>query len=1610
MPLNDIASPLESAGTGLSGIATPLAKPSFQQRLEYGFDVETNLVGDGYRLLKAAVKSIGPTTFEEEREDIEEERLEAIYNEHPWASSGEYDFDPAVMTGRAITLLADPTYLVVPYGLALKGTSLAMKGAKLAALGAGVGVGDASIRSLARTGEIEPSHLTFAGGIGAVAGPLAYPIQIAGGKAINKIFPSLFKSKQQMEATVSKLNKNYQKKYDLNEAQLNSVREVSELSSINKLFKELQSQLSSYQTTIAPREKILSILDAIKKQGAKSPGYNVKVKQIKLPTADGKGKVIKIDSAEPGHIDKIIKDVDAHFEALQTTLSKTNANKYSKLQLQIIKELDARGSLTSKVIKGLTANFTRPVLYGAGGGVFHTMFGDSDEGLLTAVGAGFALGLTHRALIAGRVGGLPFQRQKEIADGIKKSYLNNIVRKISVMTATSQQSKLSARSEVHDEFSKLLFYRPKDTITRDWLGNVVDVKGAGTIGAGNSVEDMAQIAFKDFVVDIDNVIGKQYTTLINGARRNQLFKVPLTEQQKNALKIQDEAIEIVRGFKGEASSDAVAMASRIKEWLSKYKKYFNDVGISEKEVLENYFPRKYDYNLIYNKKEQFIKDVTNIIKKLKKDPGSKFYNSKASAKKLAENHFNAVLNDLERPIVETGKNTYSPVINRLPLSSHIDEVRTLSTTSANSYDLIDSVLKQYTINDIRTVLTDITRTTVKSVEFARKFGPNANLVNGYLKRITQKYADAGFKKDKVGAYKGYYGKNHFDDVKAIENAVNSYFGRYQSAPLGVQGNREIFAVLSTMANFNMMDKVTIANLGDLIQPFSNSKYWDSAIRGMFPGNRVQRGRLGETLGLRAEREAGIIHSGLIQENLVDTFVTPKGGSQLIKRNAKGELEPAGVLSLIGKSNQAFFKLIGLEGITNVARRYAYNVGAVDVHKTSKIVAEGFDANKFTFSLTEGVSFEKILANKNMTEATKTELLRYLSHLNKTGALKVNAAGEITNLGQILKFGRFKNVRTAMKDSDSFNIMDNVGMRAADRDAILPTVGNRLLFTQNKNPMVRILGQFSSWAMAKSTQTNAMIERIEDGQLRQLVGMLGALSVYGGIQELRDFIRTGDVKNPIAELERDPKEFLTKATHMSGNLGWLPTLVMNQLVGYSSARPLEFAPAFSIVNSIIALAQAGVNASGISKKGYDESMQRFLESLPAPSIRKLIDRTFGTNLSGTKKEPINSILGNNLYDKREDNILNRSLFSEGGPVGFNGFQLRENPETTGVSDKKELVKQIADGPKIVPKKKPIIKTSSVGSSVGPVSQDLEGLTQKDGLYYLSNPLFDKILQKESSRGVNLKSKKGAIGLMQIMPNTAKDPGYKVKPLTVEELNDPVKNVKFAKEYYNAMKKKFGNDRLALIAYNYGPGATEKWLSSGGDEKNLPKETRDYIQFIIGNRTNFFRGGFARARKAMTSNRAYSTNREAYRASQYRQAAKSMQKAGIKNLSGGTSTKSAKKIQEDFRNNNNNNNNNQTNETPTKTTSILDKAVETATDAVKNPIETGSRIKEKFDDYTQFELLDGDLDINLQKGTVEYDSGFGTFAVEGGGLLSAEPNIQFTFTKEFKKGGLLDKKRG
>ena len=47
-------------------------------------------------------------------------------------------------------------------------------------------------------------------------------------------------------------------------------------------------------------------------------------------------------------------------------------------------------------------------------------------------------------------------------------------------------------------------------------------------------------------------------------------------------------------------------------------------------------------------------------------------------------------------------------------------------------------------------------------------------------------------------------------------------------------------------------------------------------------------------------------------------------------------------------------------------------------------------------------------------------------------------------------------------------------------------------------------------MAKSTQTNKLLTRIEDGEAKQMVKLLASLPVYGGIQMLRELAKHGEV--------------------------------------------------------------------------------------------------------------------------------------------------------------------------------------------------------------------------------------------------------------------------------------------------------------------------------------------------------------------------------------------------------------------------------------------------------------------------------------------------------------------
>jgi hypothetical protein len=98
------------------------------------------------------------------------------------------------------------------------------------------------------------------------------------------------------------------------------------------------------------------------------------------------------------------------------------------------------------------------------------------------------------------------------------------------------------------------------------------------------------------------------------------------------------------------------------------------------------------------------------------------------------------------------------------------------------------------------------------------------------------------------------------------------------------------------------------------------------------------------------------------------------------------------------------------------------------------------------------------------------------------------------------------------------------------------------------------------------------------------------------------------------------------------------------------------------------------------------------------------------------------------------------------------------------------------------------------------------------------------------GKLLTSPKGAMGEMQVMPGTVRDPGFGVRPA---KDNSPDELARVGRDYAAAMLRRYNNDpTAAAVAYNWGPGNADKWVKRGADFNALPKETQKYVTRITG----------------------------------------------------------------------------------------------------------------------------------------------------------------------------------
>lgn len=106
------------------------------------------------------------------------------------------------------------------------------------------------------------------------------------------------------------------------------------------------------------------------------------------------------------------------------------------------------------------------------------------------------------------------------------------------------------------------------------------------------------------------------------------------------------------------------------------------------------------------------------------------------------------------------------------------------------------------------------------------------------------------------------------------------------------------------------------------------------------------------------------------------------------------------------------------------------------------------------------------------------------------------------------------------------------------------------------------------------------------------------------------------------------------------------------------------------------------------------------------------------------------------------------------------------------------------------------------------------------YGVSFPLLKAIIKAESGFNPQAVSKKGAKGLMQIMPEN-------FKPLGIKDPFDPSENIHAGARYFKQMFDRFnGKLALSLAAYNAGPTAVDRY-------KTVPpyEETEEYIRRVL-----------------------------------------------------------------------------------------------------------------------------------------------------------------------------------
>ena len=828
-----------------------------------------------------------------------------------------------------------------------------------------------------------------------------------------------------------------------------------------------------------------------------------------------------------------------------------------------------KGSLGENLTRAFVHEMVRPIFGGIGGGAIglYASDEDSDAPLTAGLMAGIALGIFNKRLENYKsqiVTKIPLRLRNAVVQESQKIFKRSFRTWAKTTLAGTHAAKLT--SEANPVLNKF----GEDLIGN--RGNAFDFGKPLT----NSIEE-----YKDTVLDY---FRKQLYDITGELDDETLLAAGRIVQQsgiKNKIKYNFATQSDLNNLKAvEAANKILKLNKSIATYAKKAGLEFTELdnyGLTQ--ILDNIQVDK----ITFEKAQKIIAKAFQIQNRnnIKKGIDTEELTDKNAMQRAASYLNNS--DDVRRVEIlkVEGKDVEKKVLQLLDTAKEnvLKENKTLMQSARfiqNKRVLVDpearAFAKQLFVQDPEFTTLRLIENTVPVAEFARRFGAQGQGISEVIKDIRKFYSSFG----DINVNRSLQ-KLVNRDIKAVEDTVNAYFGVYRAGSYLNQNDfaRSVALTLQTLLSTTKLTKVIIPSLGDLVQTINNSGFSaaaNSALRQLRSTSKNPSAMLAQRNasikeGILGRQWSNRTYNGTLQRELSDFSLQATNNYQKFLVNFQ----------------QKFFEAVQLGRMTRFAREFAYDAGAFRAFDLGQLAGKG--------------KFPK----KNIRE------------LNSLGMSVDNAK----------YLSKFKSMDEAYADPIGKEIIDIAGRKAANRDALIPQIGNRRLFAQSKDPFIKFLGSFLSWAQAKSTQTNSLVRRIEDGDGKLAVMMLASMSLYGAVRQLQvslnpvESVRE-DFPNPFED-EKELKKFLAETVVFSGQvIPWYIDKAVN-FAKYNKRDAIEtLYPAVGLVNDFFAVAPDAIPALG--------KVAGVSEGKPFSTLVKLAEAVvpFGKDL--TRRKVIGEIFG------------------------------------------------------------------------------------------------------------------------------------------------------------------------------------------------------------------------------------------------------------------------------------------------------------------------------------------------------------------------------------------------